>query len=345
MYNNSLHVNPSVRNFWRNIKKNDSDFHPFKKNRNLVFFGDALSHASYDFIVDRIDKLNIEYDMADLANAFMQIMESEQGHAQILQDLAVKAVTEAFDIPEDLLNPHLNEDSNVELNDTEEEYEDENFNYDELSQALKDLINKRILLNCVIQGASVHSFYTLHHIVKDDIVRINEDLVKLYDKFSVGSVRSYYSMDYSKLLENADLAVMSALGSAKVEYNEDNQPQVEANAKSFPVLCQELVKGAMETISLHGLQNISKEDLKKIYYFADKRTDEPRYIQISSEVWRKLLDFTKYYRNEVKKITIPELVMNISLMPIKEIENFFEHLFQKEYSEAAHYLENITNFS
>lgn len=345
MYESSIQVNPAIRNFWRNIKKNDSTFHPFKKNRNLVFFGDNLSHASYDFIVDRIGKLNIDYDMADLAESFVEIMHRENGHSEKLKELAVKAVVEAFDIPEDLLNPSLNEEANVELNDTEEEYEEENYDYDALSQELKDLINKRILLNCVIQGASVHSFYTMHHIVKDEINEVDENLIKLYDKFSVGSVRSYYSIDYSKLLENADMAAMSALGSAKVEYNEDNQPQVKANAKTLPVLCQELVKGAMETISLHGLQNISEEDLKKIYYFADKRTDEPRYIQISGEVWRNLLDFLKYYRNEMHKISIPELVMNISLLPAKEVESFFEHIFQKEYSEAAGFIENISNFS
>lgn len=341
MYESSIHVNPNIRKFWRNLKKNDTPFHPFKKNRNLVFFGDDLSHKSYDFIVNRMGKLNVaNASMEDIGATFIEILDNESNHTEVLKNLAVKAVVEAFDIPEDLLNPNLNEESNVEVNDTEEEYEDENFDYDSLSQELKDQINKRILLNSVIQGASVHSFYTMHHIVKSELDEVNKELVGLYDKFSVGSVRSYYSVDYSTILQNMEMAAMSALGSAKVEYNEDNEPQVMANAKSFPVLCQELVKGSLETISFHGLQDIGEEDLKKIYYFADKRTDEPRYIQIGSEIWREVLNFLKYYRNEVKKITIPELLMNISLLPPKEIENFFEHLFQKEYNEAANYLEN-----
>lgn len=339
MYENSLYVNPAIRNFWRNLKKNDSPFHVFKHNRNMVFFGDSLSKASFEYITERLQKLNVEYDLAGIGQAFIELSEQEQGHTETLKNLAIKAVSEALDVPEDLLEANLNENSDVELNNSTKQ---KNYDYNVLSQELKDQINKRILLNCVIQGSSIHSFYTLHHVVKSEIDEINPELIPLYDKFAAGSARTYYSVDYSSLIDNEQIAQFAALGSVKVEYDE-NKPKVVANAKSFPVLCQELVKGAFETICLHGLQNISKEDLDKIYYFADARKDEPRYIQIGSKVWRNILELNKMIRQD-NNVTIPELIMSISQMDCQTIDLFFEKLNDNDFEDSCEmYLESSGN--
>lgn len=334
MYDNNLHVNPSIRNFWKNLKKNESTFHVFKRNRNMVFFGENLARASFDYITERLLKIGVEYDVMKIGRAFQEINSLERGHGDRLKELAIKAVSEALDIPEDLLDAHLNEDSNVELNNSTK---NKNYDYESLSQDLKDQINKRILLNTIIQGSSIHSFYTLHHFVKDDLDTVNPELVPLYDTFAAGSARSHYSVDYSAMVANDGAAQMGAVGSVKVEY-EDDKPKVVAHAKSFPVLCQELVKGAMETVCLHGLQNISKQDLDKIYYFADARQDEPRYIQIGSKVWRNILELNKTIRLNGES-TLPELVMKISMMEPKTIESFFEKLNDGEFETLVEMLE------
>ena len=331
-YESSLNVNPTIRNFWKNLKKNSGEFHVFKKNKNLVFFADDLSRSSFEFIANRIEKLKT--NSSEVEACFLSILKKESTHTTKLVELAKKAVFESFMIPEDILDCNLNLESSVELNSTEEKF-DNNCDYDSLDKSLKDQINKRILLNCVIQGASIHSFYTMHHIVKNELNELDSELVDLYDKFSTGSVFSYFRIDYSSILEDEILSVASALGSSKIEQQEDDL-KVVVNAKSFPVLCQEIVKGSLETICLHGLKDISKEDLQKIYYFSDKRVDEPRYIQIGSEIWRKLLGFLKYYNKE-DKIQIPDFVMKISMLETVEIENFFEHVFQGEYDEAKSY--------
>jgi len=334
MYDNNFYVNPKIRNFWLNLKKNDSEFHVFKKNRNMVFFGDALSRFSFDYICERMKKLGIDYDLMKICQSFADLSNLEKGHTDTLKELAIKAVSEAFDIPENLLDAHLNEQAEVELNNSTKQ---KNYDYESLSQELKDQVNKRILLNCIIQGASVHSFYTLHHVVKNELDDINAGLMPLYDAFSAGSARSYYSIDYSTMVASDGIAQSGALGSVKVEYD-DNKPKVVANAKSLPVLCQELVKGAIETICLHGLQNISKQDLDKIYYFADARQDEPRYIQVGTSVWRNILELNKIASKD-SSITIPELVMKISMMEPKTIELFFEKLNEGEFESLVEMLE------
>lgn len=323
MYDNNTYVNPIIRNFWKNLRNKDSKFHIFKNNRNMVFFGDSLSRNSFKYIADRMDKNNIHFDMQKIAMSFFKMMQLEKGNTEELKNLAVKAVSEAFDIPEDLLDANLNEDANVELNNSENKH---NFKYEDLSQYVKNQINKRILLNCIIQGSSIHSFYTMHYIVKDEIEQIAPELISLYDEFALGSVRSYYLFDYSSMVGGNN---SGAIGSAKVEFDDDENPKVVANARSFPVLCQELVKGSMETICMHGLEGISKEDLQKIYHFADAIKDEPRYIQIGSHVWRNVLELRKKLQ-----IGIPELVMKIALLEVDEIEDVFENLLDEDYEKV-----------
>lgn len=335
MYNNSLHVNPGIRNFWPNLRKNDSEFHVFKKNRNLVYFGHDLSKSSYEFVQDRMNNLGIKFDHNNLTMSFLKALEVEKGKEEVLKDLAIKAVCEAFEIPEELLNASLNSDENIEVNNTEENFP-ENVDYDSLDQNIKDLINKRILINSIIQGASIHAFYTMHHLVKNELEEISPELIGLYDEISVGTVFSYWKIDYAAILGKMDSSVVDMLvqGSSKVEYEDDSdEPSVVASARTFAVLCQELVKGAIECIALHGSKDISEEELKIVYSFSDKRSDEPRYIQIGSEVWRKILSLIKQYR-ENEKISLPEFIMKICVLEPKDIENFFEFFMSGENDKA-----------
>ncbi len=43
-------------------------------------------------------------------------------------------------------------------------------------------VNKRFTLNLLIQGAASHSFLTIHHLVRDDLNRINQKLLPHYDR-------------------------------------------------------------------------------------------------------------------------------------------------------------------
>jgi hypothetical protein len=396
MYNNSLHVNPGIRNFWTNLRKNDSKFHVFKKNRNLVYFGNDLSKSSYEFVQDRMNNLNRNNATPDnelvrevveqyngvfkdsnwlthVTNAFFKVLEIENGKEEVLKNLAIKAVCEAFEIPEDLMSPEdtsLNNDEDIEVNNTEENFP-VNVEYDSLSQEIKDLINKRILINSIVQGASIHAFYTMHHLVKDELTEISPELIGLYDDISVGTVSSYWKIDYSSMLDKMNSSMLGSVvqGSSRVEYKDDtedylnragellgasfagttsdgdlifdqdsdqkvpSEPSVVAAGKTFAVLCQELTKGAIECIALHGIKDIPEEELKIVYSFADRRSDEPRYIQIGSEVWRKILVLIKKYR-ENEKISLPEFIMKICVLEPNDIENFFEFFMSGENDKA-----------
>lgn len=43
-------------------------------------------------------------------------------------------------------------------------------------------LSKRVMLNMLIQGAATHTFFTAHHLVKDEIDQVDSDLIRLYDQ-------------------------------------------------------------------------------------------------------------------------------------------------------------------
>jgi uncharacterized linocin/CFP29 family protein len=313
----------SISSFWENLKKNKNE-HIFNKNKNLVFFGGLMNERSYDHIKQKIEKLGVNPDLMHQFNVFKKIISEENGKEEKLKGLAKKAVEIAFGIPENIMVLDLNE-GQVDLN----RQEPVQVEYDSLDKEMKDLINKRILLNCMIQGSSIHAFTTIHHIVGKELEEIISGITRLYDEFALGSLYSYWENDYSKFAKNVDLSQQIAIGSCKIEYQNEDDISVICKAKSFPVLCQEMVKGGMELICLHAMKDIPADKIKIIYQFADQRFDEPKYIQVGSEIWRVFLKFNSEYNKVFSKKSCSELVMYLSLMDTQDLEDFFENMLDE----------------
>ena len=63
---------------------------------------------------------------------------------------------------------------------------------DELSPELRHLVNKRLSLNILIQGAASHAHLSSHHSVKEKLDAIDPELVDLYDKAIAGATLAYW---------------------------------------------------------------------------------------------------------------------------------------------------------
>lgn len=57
---------------------------------------------------------------------------------------------------------------------------------------LRQQTNKRLTLNLLIQGAAMHSFLTLHHLVKEELESVRKGLTRRYDTLSVGLALLYF---------------------------------------------------------------------------------------------------------------------------------------------------------
>jgi len=63
---------------------------------------------------------------------------------------------------------------------------------DDLSPEQRHLVNKRLTMNILIQGAASHAHLSAHHLVRDDLDQINTDLVPLYDQAIAGATYAYW---------------------------------------------------------------------------------------------------------------------------------------------------------
>jgi hypothetical protein len=64
-----------------------------------------------------------------------------------------------------------------------------------LNQELQRQLNKRLTLNLLIQGVATHSYFTTHHLVKEELDQIDPNLIPLYDRISVSGFLAYWLGD------------------------------------------------------------------------------------------------------------------------------------------------------
>ncbi len=64
--------------------------------------------------------------------------------------------------------------------------------HDELSPAQRHLVNKRLTMNILIQGAASHAHLSAHHLVRAELDQIDADLVQLYDRSIAGATYAYW---------------------------------------------------------------------------------------------------------------------------------------------------------
>jgi hypothetical protein len=199
-------------------------------------------------------------------------------------------------------------------------------------KTLRQLINKRITMNALTQGAAVHQMMTAHHLVAAELNKIDPRLMELYSKFAVGSAYMYWYFDMLVALHNSEFNPGdSQVGSVKISYENDQDgqeedeegsqpmPTVVAKAFCFPVLLQEMSKGAMELLTLWGLEGIPEQDLHAIYSQADKTSDEVLLIQVGPELWRRFLKALPTEARGTKMASVIALMSKMESGPFEDL--------------------------
>jgi uncharacterized protein (DUF1778 family) len=320
-------VHPKNKKFWKDLPKNPT--HSLGKHPVFTLEGEGLDKASFKHTRDKAEKAQVNH--AQLGQLFMQAMQHEGAHKADLEKLAVQAVAKMMHVKEDELEAHLGQD--VDINETvglseEEVKEFPKHLIDEAKEFPKHLIdeaNKRITSNAFAQGASVHAYLTAHFFdeIEKKIKEIDPELVAIYAKLASGSHHMYWLMNMSKM----NLAG-AAIGSVKPEYKPDGELKAVAKSPMFIVLVQELVKGVMELRYIKNLQKseLSDDEIRSIYQYADKIEDEPRLIQVGPELWRRFLKVVA--ASKVKQNSTQVYEHLIHLDP-KEIHDFVNLVVSK----------------
>lgn len=285
-------VDPGTRTFWQELPKSE---HLFAKHHLLAMHGKQLAKGAYEYTADKMKKHNI--DVGDLTNKFMEIMRIEQSHKDKLKEIAKDITAEIWGIDRGMLDAELT----MDMSQTDAGYDE--FEPEDMTPEIRAEVNKRITLNTMAHGSAVHIMQTAHYMMEKALKKISPRLLQLYSELAVGSVHQYWLYDIMGLLEN--LSNMR-VGEEFVAFDtSDDTPTVVARGALFPVLVQELSKGVMELLTMHGLPK-DENTLKTVLHYADRMEDEPWLIQVGPELWRRFLEVVP------KEIELSELVAALS---------------------------------
>jgi len=340
-------AHPAVKDFWMNIPQE----HPFAQHPILSDYGHNLSQEGYKYITQKTDlpnkpaPISPQQAMVEIQGLLQRIMSLEKTHEAELIDEAKNITTQIWGIDKNQLDAFLNKDEGEQ---GEEEQEEAPQDVLPLTPELRKEVNKRITINTLTQGSALHAMDTVHHLVADKINNISPELLGLYNRLSGLTTQHYYTIDINAIVEAFRGSLkQAALGWSHVEYGEgedqpkavadEGQAKVVASGIIFPVLCQELFKGVMELLSFHGInQNLSEQELRTVYHYADRLEDEPWIMTIGPELWRKFLVAVPI------GISLSEIVMLLNQKSPDELNNIIRTVIQQP-KKAKEILEKLKN--
>jgi hypothetical protein len=216
-------------------------------------FTDILKNYKKQFDVSTFEGPEV---LMNTGKYLRNCMGMEQEHKAELEQIAIDLVRKEFDIPEEdlIINAELTthiDGSSFKENFRPRTVEGLEFeNHGEIVAANKEVIKRRFV-NAMIQGSAKKCSH-LFHLVEEEISNLNPRLNTNYSKMMAGADLSYY------LVNDSIMQIPGGIVEVEFPKNEGEPPTINASAVSFPILVHEIVKGAMEILSSHGLPEDSK---------------------------------------------------------------------------------------
>lgn len=255
---------------------------PMKSHPYISAHGSTALRRGFEHSADLVSKRP-----GEAASAFMSIRKIEDAHKSEINKIAVRLVSQVTGVPESMFLVIDKPEQNVTIKPGDNKEID-------ISNPDSDLIkhiHMRATMNMLAHGAGIHVMNTLHHMAKEEIDDIDSKLMKLYDILSAGAPHQYWAMNIASIVKHLTHAVV---GSASVEYDDNDSPKIKAYGICFPVLVQELVKGVIQLLSHHHIGKIDDEkELATILSHADRQDFEPFFIMVGPSIYRKFNDSVK----------------------------------------------------
>lgn len=299
------YAHPSVQDYWRGLPAGEQELlsqHPLFRQH-----GEELSRGGYNRVHRRSTELQTgpHEGMA----LYQQIMQHEAQHAEQLEQLAKQAVAQVWGIDPSMLEGELTQDVSVPAGERPQAAE--------MSPAVRQQINKRLTLNSLSHGAAVHQMQTLHYVVADALQRIDPELVDLYSKLSSAATQMHWMVDVGQFVAQMAGQAQSG-GSEEVQFDQQGNPKVVAKAICFPILAQELSKGVMELLTMHGLSDLDEQTAQAVIESADDPRQDIWLTQAGQELWRKFLAALPQGTN------MAEVVAALSKQSPEEVQRIME---------------------
>ena len=182
-------------------------------------------------------------------------------------------------------------------------------------------IKKRIILNTLAHGSSMHIWKSSHHIVSLELKELSPILPVLYDAYTAILGFLIWQSNPDQMQIAMDQGNLLAQGINKIKFDED-EIEIEVEAVNFPAMLHEVNKAAIDLVICHGLpEDVSEDELKFIYQEADKYKDEFWHYLVSPSLWTRLLLSLKVTTQE-----LPDCIMKIAQLDLNKLDHLFQLL-------------------
>jgi len=316
--------------------------HPgFPETGTGQHYEEKVASARFKEIVQRAKRYSgsnqiTQRDVMQMMSILGQIKQIEKTNRKKLEQLAVRMIKEEFGITNELqFDAKLVDPGQVSLptqmKPSEEEME---FESPEQEQEVSAQIQKRRLLNSLMQGASKKGHY-MFHMVEDELESVNPTLSNLYGKLMSINDFTYWIMPDEAMTMMAGGDENKA-GSEEIDLETD-PPTVRARAQIFPVLLHELIKGVLEILSVDALPEDEKIQ-KYVLGKADFVTAEFWDLRLGPGLWDKFREAIDANDHEMRYYLYNE----VARIPANEFNKFMKDLFEGKES-AKKRLVDIAN--
>jgi len=251
----------------------------------------------------------------------VSIIKEEAPFKAQLEELAIETIREIYQVPDyvDLkgfIHPKLSLD-------TEQDHDAEPFLELTLEQKnkMRDEIQKRIILNGLVHGSSMHVWKGIYHLVAAELDAINPALKELYNYYTSTLGIAIWLMDPDKFQEIIEEGGQITQGFNKLQFDKQKGfgGQVQAKGINFPVLLHELNKGVIDWLISAGIpKDYTADELKYYYAKADAYENEPWHYTLSPTLWAELLETAQVPNEE-----IPKLISKLVKLSYQELVDLF----------------------
>lgn len=259
----------------------------------------------------------------ELSSLMTDIMRREEPIKDILEKMCYTSINEMFLIPNELVKISCNlvnfiNSKNTIIHINPIDYEVEYNNYEDVELSDNE-VDKRKLLNLLINGASIVLSKYLLNRCKDDISELDKTLYFKYIKLL--ALNEYYltleNVEITDEQPNQSGGVTVKLGSA------NKLTHIESVALCYPILLFQTLKGLFELFISHGLPS----DLKQTTFIidqADYLKNEQYFIVMGPLVWNRIMDIL--HDNEVDTEVVPHIISTISETSPDDVKSLFKEL-------------------
>ena len=313
-------------------------------------YSEKLASKRFKEIINKVKRYhgvqNINPQMmAEMFQIMNEVGQIETNHKDALEQLAIDIVSEEFDIPDQMLEATLSPPgTDLEFGDDEEDEEDDEFEIPkqpksaERMEELELEVDKRRVINALMQGASKKGHY-IFHMVADELDALDPRLMNLY-----GKLMSLADFQYWVIPESAMGGGQGIGGSEKIEWRKaeapededeeeemenvdieegDEMPVVVAKAWIFPLLVHELIKGTLELAASNWAEgHLDFEEQKEVIEKADTIPNEIWGMRLGPGMWEKFLDCLDDEDYDIKQWLFHELTK----LPAKQFHSFVKEI-------------------